>query len=265
VEESNFTDAEARAAWNEGAAAWEAFVESGADYYRHAVHGPALLSACGPVEGRDVLDLGCGQGFFSRELARRGARVVGVDLSDALVSCARRHEARQPLGVEYRVMSAAEVDRHWEPGSFDLVTACMALQDMADIGAALRSARAVLRPGGRLVFSVPHPCTDTPYREWERDQAGGKLALKVDRYFESGPAVCHWNMPRLRYRWDTPYWRHTLAEWSALVAEARFLIRRLHEPRPGEEQAQQRPELDDCFRVPFFLIFDLVRPDPPSA
>ncbi len=263
--EPTFTDDEARAAWNEGAAAWETFVESGADYYRHEVHGSALLTACGPVEGCNVLDLGCGQGFFSRELARRGARVVGIDLSDAMIASALQHEAQQPLGVEYRVVSASEVDRHWEQGSFDLVTACMALQDIADIRGALRSAHALLRSGGRLVFSVPHPCTDTAYREWERDEAGGKLCLKVDRYFESGPAICHWNMARLRYRWDTPYRRHTLAEWSGMIAEAGFLIRRLHEPRPSEAQVRERPELEDCFRVPYFLVFDLVTPRLPGG
>ena len=57
----NFTDEHAREAWDKGADAWEDFVETGKDYYRHSVHGPALLEICGPVGGLDVLDLGCGQ------------------------------------------------------------------------------------------------------------------------------------------------------------------------------------------------------------
>lgn len=262
MSEPAFTDDDAREGWNRGADAWEAFVESGADYYRTDVHGPALLAACGPLRGARVLDLGCGQGYFSRELARAGATVSAVDLSDRLVELARRHEEREPLGIDYRRMSAADVAREWAPSTFDLVAACMSLQDMADVDAALRGAFSVLRPGGRMVLSVPHPCTDTAYREWERDAEGRKLALKLDRYFEAGPAVCDWNMPRLLHPWRTPCWRLTLAGWSGKVADAGFLVRRLHEPRPTDEQAARRPELDDCRRLPYFLVFDLVRPQP---
>ena len=134
-----FSDRDARAAWNEGAQAWEAFVESGADYYRHEVHGPALLAVCEPVEGQNVLDLGCGQGFFCRELARRGARVIGIDIAEQSIVYARRHEERDPLGIVYEVMSATELSRHWEDRRFDLGTACMALQDVADVAAGLRN------------------------------------------------------------------------------------------------------------------------------
>jgi 2-polyprenyl-3-methyl-5-hydroxy-6-metoxy-1,4-benzoquinol methylase len=253
-----FTDADARAAWNTGAQAWNEFVESGADYYRHEVHGPALLAMCEPVAGLHALDLGCGQGFFTRELARRGARVTGVDISEEQIAFARQHEAREPLGIEYRIVSATEVSAHWPDGCFDLVTACMSLHDMAGVGAVLKGAFAVLRTGGRMVFSVPHPFTSTPVREWERDEAGNQRALKIDRYFDSGPGVCHWSMQRLTYHWDAPTWRYTLAGWSQLVAEAGFLIRRLDEPRLTEEQIQRNPNLEDCYRLPAFLIFELV-------
>jgi 2-polyprenyl-3-methyl-5-hydroxy-6-metoxy-1,4-benzoquinol methylase len=261
-----FTDFHARASWNKGARAFDRFVESGADYYRHEVHGPALLAACGAVVGRRALDLGCGQGFFARQLAKAGARVTAIDLSDDLIALAREHEAQDPLGIEYRVLSAATIGREWTRDSFDLVTACMSLQDMADAGGALEGAAAVLTAEGRMVFSVPHPCTDTPFREWDRDWRHHKRSLKIDRYFDTGPAVCNWNMPRLIYPWDTPCWRRTFSEWSKLIRGAGFLIQALHEPRPTEEQVKRNPKLKDCYRLPYFLIFDLIPltllPDP---
>lgn len=249
---------DARAAWDRGAAAWDEFVESGNDYYRTEVHGPALLAACGEVRGRRTLDLGCGQGYFARRLAERGARVVGVDLSEAQIASARRHEAARPLGIAYRSLDAARVAEHWPPGSFDLVTAGMSLQDMPDAAGALQAARATLPKSGRLVCSIPNPLTDTPFREWERDERGEKVALKIDRYFESGPRLTRWTMARLSAHWETPYWYRTLGEWSVLVADAGFLIRRLHEARPTAEQVARNPALDDCRRLPYFLIFDLV-------
>lgn len=256
---------DAREAWNRGAAAWDEFVESGADYYRTAVHGPALLAVCGPVQGLRVLDLGCVQGYFSRQLSLRGARVDGDDLAEAQLGNARRHEAERPLGIAYHLLDAAHVAEHWPPASFALAAACMSLQDMPDPAGALRSAHRTLGEAGRLVFSLPNPLTDTPFRVWERGERGEKIALKIDRYFESGPRVTRWNMARLRAHWETPYWSRTLAEWSALIDEARFFIRRLHEPRPTAEQVTANPDLDDSYRLPYFLIFDLVKaPAPPG-
>jgi SAM-dependent methyltransferase len=262
TDEPAFTDADAEAAWNDGAEAWDTFVESGADYYRHEVHGPALLAACEPLRGRRVLDLGCGQGYFSRQLAGLGAHVTAVDVAGQLLALAEAREIRHPLGITYRKLSAATAADEWPPGSFELVTACMSLQDMADVEGALRAASAVLRPGGRVVFSVPHPATDTRFREWERDAAGRKRCLKSDHYFDSGPAVYRWNMPRLRYHWSTPCRRHTLGEWSVLVSKAGLTIVRLLEPRATAAQVEANPRLDDCRRLPYFLIVDLQKPLP---
>ncbi len=114
---SAFDDEHARAAWNEAAGAWEEFVDSGADYYRHAVHGPALLAACQPLQGLTVLDLGCGQGHFSRHLAAQGARVVGIDIADELLSVARGHEEREPLGISYHCVNAKHVDHTGRRGA----------------------------------------------------------------------------------------------------------------------------------------------------
>jgi 2-polyprenyl-3-methyl-5-hydroxy-6-metoxy-1,4-benzoquinol methylase len=250
---------DSRNAWNKGAEAWDEFVESGRDYYRLAVHGPALLETCGDVTGLKVLDLGCGQGYFSRRLALKGARVIGVDIAEKQIEFARKHEQEKPLGIGYCLMDAARITERWPAGSFDLVTACMSLHDMPDPGQVLKAAAEVLSSQGRMVYSVPHPFTDAPYREWDRSAVGEKLALKIDRYFEAGPTLTHWNMARLRYHWDTPYTRFTLAQMSAMTAAAGFLIRRIAEPRPTKEQVEENPDLDDCCRLPYFLILELVK------
>lgn len=259
-EDQQFSDSDSRAAWNQAADAWEVFVESGQDYYRHVVHGPALLEVCEPLQGQDVLDLGCGQGYFSRLMAIRGARVVALDIAEDQVAHARRHEVEEPLGIEYHVISAAQMVAQFVDRKFGLVTACMALQDMAEPEAAVSGAFGVLHPGGRMVFSIPHPCTNTPFREWERADSSDHGYLKIDHYFESGPAIVHWRMGRLAYHWDVPYWRCTLSEWSAMIAAAGFLIRGLHEPRPTAEQVKQNFHLEDAYRLPAFLIFDLLKP-----
>jgi ubiquinone/menaquinone biosynthesis C-methylase UbiE len=250
---------DARDAWNSGAEAFIHFVESGADYYRHLVHGPALLAACGSVRGASTLDIGCGHGYFSRLLAQAGAAVTGIDFADNLLARALEIEKAERLGITYLLMDASQIATCFGNESFHLLTACMALQDMSDPGAVLTAVRRILRPQGRAVFSIPHPCTDLPSRQWQRDEQGDKLALCLDRYFDSGPAVCHWDMRRLKYHWHTPFRRYTLSEWSGLIREAGFIIRSMSEPRPTPELLAEHPELDDCYRMPFFLIFDVMK------
>ncbi|MFO0841527.1 MAG: class I SAM-dependent methyltransferase [Gemmataceae bacterium] len=250
---------DARAAWNAGAEAFARFVDSGADYYRHLVHGPGLLAACGEVRGVAALDAGCGHGYFARLLARAGAAVTGVDLSDGLLARAVEAEAKEPWGIRYVHMEAAEIGDRFGEGRFDLVTGCMSLQDMADPAAVLAGAERVLRRKGRMVFSVPHPCTDPPVREWQRDGQGRKLALCLDRYFDAGPAVCHRDMKRLTGRWSTPYHRFTLTQWGTMIRGAGFVIRGLSEPRPDARAVALHPELEDCSRMPYFLVFEVVK------
>ena len=254
-----FTFESTAAAWDEGAEAWDEFVESGADFYRTEVHGPGLLQACGDVTELRILDAGCGQGWFTRQLAIGGARCVGVDISPRQIQNARQHEARMPLGIEYYCQPVESVGESLGGGDFDMVTACMSVHDMPRPDAAMQAVAGILRPGQRFVFSIPHPVTDSPYREWERKLGGEKGPLKINWYFESTARTLDWSMRRLKYSWKTPYWGRTLAEWTATVSEAGFVTKRLHEPRPTADQVQRLPDLDDCYRLPYCLVFDCVR------
>ena len=72
--------------------------------WRAEIEAFTLLELVGDLTGKNVVDVACGEGFYTRLLRQRGAsRVVGVDLSDAMIALAQREEARQPLGIEYVV------------------------------------------------------------------------------------------------------------------------------------------------------------------
>lgn len=251
-----------RDAWNAAADVYDAAAGTSVDFYRTEVIGPGLLAACGSVSGLTALDLGCGQGYFSRLLAKAGARVIGVDISERLIEHAVHREREDPQGIEYVAADAADIASRWPPASFDLVVSCIALQDMADPLAALRAANRLLKPGGRVVILVEHPTNDTSYREWERDAAGRKIVLRIDRYFDTGPKLVTWKIvdPRSgeRREFQFPGWRRTIEQWSELFSAAGFLIARISEPRPTTEQVQRIPDLDDCYRIPYFLTFKLV-------
>lgn len=247
----------ARATWDQAAEAYAALQDSGNDYYRYEFFGPAQLEVCGDVAGLEVLDLGCGNGYLSRELASRGARVVGIDLSPEMIRLAEEREAASPLGIRYELMDALVVGERFEAGQFDLVTACMSLQDMPDIPGVIAAANRVLRAGGRFVTCHSHPFSDTPFREWFRDEAGEKRALIVGDYFDATTLEYEWTHERMLYPFRTQATHVTLEQWFEWVTDGGFTVRGLREPRPTDEAVAARGDLHDARLVPYFLILDL--------
>ena len=117
----------------------------------------SLLQLVGPVDGLAVLDLACGHGRFARELARRGALVVGSDLSGELLAKARTAERRNPLVIDY-VQGDAASPHLLDGRTFDVVVSSFGLSDIDDLDGALATVTRLLRPGGSFAFSILHPC-----------------------------------------------------------------------------------------------------------
>jgi hypothetical protein len=115
-----------------------------------------------------------------------------------------------------------------------------------------------LRPGCRFVASITHPCTDTPFRVWEKDQSGAKRWLCIDRYFERGSFEYTWS------EWGqdltTEGFRAPQEDWFGWILDAGFQLRAFKEPRPTDTALRTRPDLEDAARVPYYVVFDLVRP-----
>lgn len=120
---------------------WRCFVESF-----------TLLELTGDPTGLSVMDLACGEGFYSRMLRQQGARsVLGVDLSAGMIQLAREQETRQRLGVEYNVGDARSLN---PANKVDLVVAAYLLnyaQDQGELQAMCEGVSRCLRPGGRFV------------------------------------------------------------------------------------------------------------------
>jgi len=252
-------DAESvRSSWDKAADAYTHGQTTGCDYYRYDFFGPAHLALCGEVRGISVLDIGCGNGYFARALARQGARVIGIDISSRMLEHARRQETAEPLGIEYRVLDAALLPASFSPRLFDMATSCLALQDIPNVDRVFRGVYSVLRPGGRFVASITHPCTDMPFSEWEHDDTGAKRWRCVDRYFERGPLAFTWTGWGQEFTTEANH--ATLEDWLGWILAAGFQLRALQEPRPTAEALRARPDLEDAARVPYYLFFDLLRP-----
>lgn len=146
---------------------------------------PVLLRLLGPVEGRRVLDVGCGPGAFARLLAQRGARVVGVDLSPRMIEHARADAAAAGIPADrlrFEVADALAPDG-LPRGPFDAASFVLSLQNMEDPAPALRNAARVLVPGGRVVLALNHPAFRIPgATHWGWDSKAGVQFRRVDAY-----------------------------------------------------------------------------------
>jgi toxoflavin synthase len=118
---------------------------------------PDHLELLGDLRGRSVLDLACGDGFYTRLIKKGGAtRVAGADLSEGMIALARQQEAAEPLGIEYLVSSAESLG---PIGPFDVVTAAFLLNcapTPSSLAAMARTIVANLKPGGRFVTTISH-------------------------------------------------------------------------------------------------------------
>src|SRR5690349_22732484 len=87
-------------AWGAGVSAAEAFGEEG-DFAHQYLLNPAIFAMPGNVTGKQLLDAGCGQGYLSRLLARRGAHVTGIEPTEGFYQIALQREEAKPLGISY--------------------------------------------------------------------------------------------------------------------------------------------------------------------
>lgn len=259
--------------WEGNAETWTRHVRAGRDVYRDALNSPAFLEMLPSIEGLHGLDIGCGEGANTRALARRGARMLGIDIAPTFIRHAQSAEAAEPLGIAYRVADSAALP--FEAGAFDFVTAFMSLMDMPDTGRVLAEAQRVLRPGGFLQFSILHPCFVPPHRKVLRDAKGDAWAVELADYFAAVDGfVQQWHFETLSGEekaksppFQTPRFHRTLSQWVDGLVGAGLAIERLVEPCASLELAAAEPIVADTRIVPLALIVRARRPallDPPD-
>jgi ubiquinone/menaquinone biosynthesis C-methylase UbiE len=153
----------------------------GSDYHRHVIL-PAAMNLLAVREGEAVLDLCCGQGVLVRHLLAAGAgRVFGVDASGKLIGTARQRYGGEKKATFLR--SDACAPGVWADGTFDAAACVMAVHDVPDADALMQNIAAALKPGGRAVIVMMHPCFRIPKQShwgWDADQ---KVQYRrLDRY-----------------------------------------------------------------------------------
>ena len=207
---------------------------------------PTLFDLIGNVEGLGICDLACGQGVVARHLAKSGAAVVGVDTSARLLDIAQRYEAEEPLGIVYRHDDAQRLAT-LPDAAFDGVVCSMALMDIPDVAATFHAVQRILRPNGWFVFSITHPCFQTPTSTWT-EQADGTVWREVRGYFRE----VFWRSDnRSGVRGQVGAYHRMLSTYVNGLIEAGLCLERLCEPRASGHIAERVPGYGE---VPAVLV-----------
>jgi SAM-dependent methyltransferase len=198
---------------------------------------PATLSLLPDINGKLVLDAGCGPGVYAEWLIAHGADVVALDANENMVRL-----AKQRLGEQVPVLLAnleAPLD-FLADASFDLIISPLVMDYIRDWEATFTEFHRVLRPGGNLVFSIGHP-----FQEYD-------IRRQTSNYFE---------MERVNYLWrgfgkpvNMPSYRRPLSAVINPLLKAGFILEQILEPLPTQEFKEDEPEeYEQLMRSPGFM------------
>jgi 2-polyprenyl-6-hydroxyphenyl methylase/3-demethylubiquinone-9 3-methyltransferase len=112
-----------------------------------------ILQQAAGLDGKDVVDIGCGGGILAEALAQKGARVTGIDMAELSLQVAKLHLHESGLEVDYQ-LTTAEAFAEANPGRFDIVTCLEMLEHVPDPAAVIDAAVRLLKPGGLLFLST---------------------------------------------------------------------------------------------------------------
>ena len=111
------------------------------------------INARAPLAGKRVIDIGCGGGILTESMARKGATVTGIDLSEKALKVADLHSLESGVQVRYELIAAEDMAAR-EAGQYDVVTCMEMLEHVPDPGAIVRAAATLVKPGGQVFFST---------------------------------------------------------------------------------------------------------------
>ena len=244
-----------RTAWNTIAKGYQERYKLPTD---RLVYGPRCpdeeeLGLLGNISGLRAIVLGCGGGQDCIVLAKQGAQVIGIDLSDKQIEYGRRLADREGVLVTLMQGNVEEL-KGIEDESQDLALSVHALNYVEHIDRAFAEAHRVLRPGSPLVFSVHHP--------FDACLEGGPPHGLIKGYWEQ-EQDWQWDFPEVRASARLRSWYRPVSEWFSLLTEAGFHVERMLEPPPiegGKTPWDASYSIDKMRLVPTTLLIRAVKP-----
>ncbi|NOY35661.1 MAG: class I SAM-dependent methyltransferase [bacterium] len=215
-----------------------------------------VLKLLGNINAKKILDLGCANGKVSRWLAKRGARVVGVDLTGNLIEMAKEIEKERRQGIEYFLGSALDEKLNLPYKKFDIVLALMLhlYFNEKEFKKSLKTIHGRLAENGKFIYANIHPCRILLSEQMK----GAKLVGKREKlnYFKTQ----RWQtklLSKSHTTTTTTYYNHPLNFVVNSLVDAGFKIAKIYEPQSTEAEMKKYPELlSKTDKLPSYLIIE---------
>jgi 2-polyprenyl-3-methyl-5-hydroxy-6-metoxy-1,4-benzoquinol methylase len=235
--------------WNQITDAWIDVAQT--NDFRMLYIMPFTLSRLGDVAGKTILDIGCGEGGYSRALAKKGADVSAVDCSENVIKYSKIKAADENLIISHYLRNSS--DLYDIPDNFfDIVLSSMMLMDCEDFSGTMSEISRVMKPGGKLFVSVLHPCFNG--RSIRSQMADGVRQVVVRDYF----TPTEWEAPITSGSDVNVIWRHrTLQDYVKAFIKNGLKITDLNEPVPDDEQIAASYRISWLSKIPMFIFFEL--------
>ena len=226
------------------------------DSYQKKVILPNILRLVAPKKGLRVLDLACGQGFFSHEVAKLGADIVGVDISNELIA-----KAKKGPGTFF-VSPATNLSVLGEK-KFDVAFSVLAVQNIEDISKTFKEISRLLEPKGKFIIVLNHPAFRVPKESsWGFDESSKIQYRRIDEYLSESRAEIEMNPSKEKGGEKTVSFHRPLQVYSKTLANAGFAISRVEEwasHKQSEKGPRQIAENKARKEIPLFMCLECVK------
>lgn len=218
------------------------------DSPNNAIEGPIIDRLLGNPIFAQILDLGCGDGQFGKELLKNGAKAyTGVEGSSSMIDLA----IRNLTGTDAALIHSSIESFDYPENEYDLVVSRMALHYIEDINSLFKSISNAMKDGAKFLFSVQHPLTTASFKS----KSGGERRSDwiVDDYFEQGARQEPWiGKTVIKYH-------RTIEFYFTALTAAGFRIEALEEGNPERANFVEEEEYERRKRIPVILVFSCVK------
>lgn len=240
-----------------GVSGWyDKLVESD-DSYQTKVIRPNLIRFVGDIKKKTVLDLACGQGYFSRALSQEGGIVTGVDISKELIQFARTKTAER--AVSYEVSPAHKLP-FLKAHSVDVIVCILAFQNIENLNDVMKELNRVISKEGKIVLVLNHPAFRIPQMsDWGFDEKKGTQYRREDIYLSEKVLSIDMN-PGKPGSEKTVSFHRSLQYFFKLFSKHEFAVTRLEEwisHKASQPGPRQKAEDKARKEFPLFMALEL--------
>lgn len=251
--------------WN-NVSTWYDELLQGEDTYQSKVILPHLVRLLSDVKGGNIIDIACGQGFFSHALNNEGYKVHGVDASPELIKKAMElyaHNTKRTGNKHIPTFDVRKADNLLEIPSacFDAAIIISAIQNIEEVGGAFAEVKRVLKPNGKLIIVMNHPAFRVPQHSgWIYNEKTKVQSRIVDMYLSEKRIDIVMNPGAKEYKQvTTPSFHRSLQYYSKQLLKHNFAITKIEEWNSHKESGKgPRKEAEDTARkeIPLFMMLE---------